>query len=317
MRMSPSEAVMWAVEKDPALRSDFTNVTVLDSLPLGGAAPRRRSSGRSPRSRGWSTASCRRRCGSRHPSGGRTRRSRSTTTSAASRSPSRARCATSSTSRQVVTAPPLDRSRPLWEFTLVEGLAGGRAALLQRLHHTITDGVGGMRLSLSLVDLEREPGRHSRTWCAPSPTRSRPALHDDADDAVDRGLADRRDPRGDRRPRRADRGPRRSGRGHRVPPRHRAAPAAPGASGARASSSRRCAARCSSTDRGHSAMFATRSLAPAVRRPRRRARPVAPRRGRRRARASTTSSSPACRVRSPRSIASSASGPRRSAWRCR
>ena len=33
MRMSPSEAVMWAAEKDPALRSDFCNVTVLDSLP--------------------------------------------------------------------------------------------------------------------------------------------------------------------------------------------------------------------------------------------------------------------------------------------
>src|ERR1700750_2147143 len=31
--MSPSEAVMWAVDKDPALRSDFTNVTVLDALP--------------------------------------------------------------------------------------------------------------------------------------------------------------------------------------------------------------------------------------------------------------------------------------------
>src|SRR5262249_16610761 len=32
-RMSPSEAIMWAVEKDPALRSDFCNLTLLDHRP--------------------------------------------------------------------------------------------------------------------------------------------------------------------------------------------------------------------------------------------------------------------------------------------
>jgi len=31
--MSDSEAIMWAVEKDPALRSDFCNLTVLESPP--------------------------------------------------------------------------------------------------------------------------------------------------------------------------------------------------------------------------------------------------------------------------------------------
>ncbi len=52
---------------------------------------------------------------------------------------------------------PLDRSRPLWEFTLIEGRADGAAALLQRVHHTVTDGIGGLKLSLSLVDFERDP----------------------------------------------------------------------------------------------------------------------------------------------------------------
>jgi WS/DGAT/MGAT family acyltransferase len=56
-----------------------------------------------------------------------------------------------------ISAPPLDRSRPLWEFTVVEGLEGDRSALVQRVHHAITDGEGGLRLSLSLVDFEREP----------------------------------------------------------------------------------------------------------------------------------------------------------------
>jgi WS/DGAT/MGAT family acyltransferase len=47
-----------------------------------------------------------------------------------------------------------DRSRPLWEFTVVEGLDGGGAALVMKVHHSITDGVGGMRLALLLLDLE-------------------------------------------------------------------------------------------------------------------------------------------------------------------
>ena len=54
-------------------------------------------------------------------------------------------------------ATPFDRSRPLWEFTVISGLAGGHAALLQKLHHTITDGVGGLKLSLSIVDRARNP----------------------------------------------------------------------------------------------------------------------------------------------------------------
>ena len=50
-----------------------------------------------------------------------------------------------------------DRARPLWEFTIVEGLADGRAALIQKIHHSVTDGVGGMKLAMMLLDLERDP----------------------------------------------------------------------------------------------------------------------------------------------------------------
>ncbi|MET1003708.1 MAG: wax ester/triacylglycerol synthase domain-containing protein, partial [Acidimicrobiia bacterium] len=50
-----------------------------------------------------------------------------------------------------------DRERALWEFTLVEGLAGGRAALVLKLHHVLTDGIGGMEMAKNLFDLEREP----------------------------------------------------------------------------------------------------------------------------------------------------------------
>lgn len=47
-----------------------------------------------------------------------------------------------------------DPARPLWEFTLVEGLAGGRAALLMKVHHALTDGVGGIELAPLLFDLD-------------------------------------------------------------------------------------------------------------------------------------------------------------------
>lgn len=52
---------------------------------------------------------------------------------------------------------PFDRERPLWEFVTIEGLQNGRAAMLQRLHHTITDGEGGIRLSVQFLDFERHP----------------------------------------------------------------------------------------------------------------------------------------------------------------
>jgi WS/DGAT/MGAT family acyltransferase len=49
-----------------------------------------------------------------------------------------------------------DRDRPLWEFTLVEGMEGGEAAFILKVHHSLTDGVGGMQMALLLFDLERD-----------------------------------------------------------------------------------------------------------------------------------------------------------------
>ncbi len=50
-----------------------------------------------------------------------------------------------------------DHAHPLWEFTLVENLVGGRAALVMKVHHALTDGIGGMQLALELFDVERHP----------------------------------------------------------------------------------------------------------------------------------------------------------------
>src|SRR5215212_3473774 len=53
-------------------------------------------------------------------------------------------------------ARPLDRARPLWELYLSHGLAGGRVALLTKLHHSMVDGVSGNEILGVLLDPSRE-----------------------------------------------------------------------------------------------------------------------------------------------------------------
>jgi WS/DGAT/MGAT family acyltransferase len=50
----------------------------------------------------------------------------------------------------------LDRSKPLWELWLVEGLKGGRFAIVGKTHHCMVDGVSGVDITTVLFDTERE-----------------------------------------------------------------------------------------------------------------------------------------------------------------
>jgi diacylglycerol O-acyltransferase / wax synthase len=71
-----------------------------------------------------------------------------------------------------------DKERPLWEFTLVEGLTDGRAALIEKLHHVFIDGVGGMMLARTFVDDEPDPPvRHSRRRRPSEPAPSLDTRH--------------------------------------------------------------------------------------------------------------------------------------------
>lgn len=69
-----------------------------------------------------------------------------------------------------------DRARPLWKVTLIDGLADGGAALLCTFHHSLTDGVGGIQIAMTLFDLSDleppfdplpdEPKRAPSAWWA-------------------------------------------------------------------------------------------------------------------------------------------------------
>jgi WS/DGAT/MGAT family acyltransferase len=156
-RMSDSDALMWSIEKDPMLRSTITAVAVLDQAP-----DRERVRGLVDR-------------GTRLVPRMR-QRVRSNPLSVA---PPRwevdphfdldfhlrfVRAGGDRTVRSVLDlAEPIamqgfDRARPLWEITVVEGLEDERAALILKVHHAITDGVGAVKIALVMFELERASG---------------------------------------------------------------------------------------------------------------------------------------------------------------
>jgi WS/DGAT/MGAT family acyltransferase len=153
--MSERDALVWRLERDPALRSTIVAVAVLDRPPslTHAEATLRRAIRRIPRLRQrvaappiavstplWVDV------GEvdldhhlqhlRLPAGG-------TFADALALAAS-------------ISARPFDPEKPLWEVALVEGLPGDKAALIQKLHHAMTDGVAGVLLMRQFFDLERD-----------------------------------------------------------------------------------------------------------------------------------------------------------------
>ena len=153
--MSDSDALMWNIEKDPLLRSTIVTVLFFDRAPDWNQLVARidRGAWLIPRMR-QHVATPLLRMGPPHWSGDEhfdlmyhLRRVRVCEPTDE---------AVLDLARTAAMAG-FDRSRPLWEYTLVEGLEGGRAAFIMKVHHSMTDGVGGMKLLLMLFDFEREP----------------------------------------------------------------------------------------------------------------------------------------------------------------
>lgn len=51
----------------------------------------------------------------------------------------------------------LDRSRPLWEFFIIDGLQNGDLAFYSKVHHAALDGQAGMKLTMALLDTTEVP----------------------------------------------------------------------------------------------------------------------------------------------------------------
>lgn len=64
----------------------------------------------------------------------------------------------------------LNRDKPLWEMWLVEGLEGGRFAVLSKTHHALVDGISGLDV-LSVLFAGQEEARDPGSW-APRPEPS-------------------------------------------------------------------------------------------------------------------------------------------------
>ena len=68
----------------------------------------------------------------------------------------------------------LDRNKPLWEMWLIEGLEGGRFALLSKTHHCMIDGISGIDLGSVMLDWSETPSdppdEHWVASPAPTPT---------------------------------------------------------------------------------------------------------------------------------------------------
>jgi diacylglycerol O-acyltransferase len=64
---------------------------------------------------------------------------------------------------------PLDRSRPLWEIAMVEGVEGGNIALLAKLHHSMMDGMAGMQFMAALLSREPDVSDPDPADAEPSP----------------------------------------------------------------------------------------------------------------------------------------------------
>ncbi len=155
-RMNDADALMWNIEKDPMLRSTITTLVTIDGEVdhdqlraavdrLSRAIPRLRQ-----RVRGnpYSLAPPRWEVDPNFDLDYHMR---------FARAPGKGALTDILNFAQPIAMQGFDRARPVWECTYVTGADGDTSALIMKIHHSVTDGVGGVKLMLELFDIEPDP----------------------------------------------------------------------------------------------------------------------------------------------------------------
>ena len=156
-RLSDSDALLWTINRDPVLRNTITAVVLLDRAPdfeilakrldaLTREVPRLRSRVVT-RARGWGPPWWR-----EDPHFELDLHLHHVV------APAPATLRTALDAAQVLATTSFDPELALWEALVIDGLEGGRAAFVIKVHHAVIDGVGGLAVAARILDLERDPG---------------------------------------------------------------------------------------------------------------------------------------------------------------
>ena len=176
-RMTDSDAIMWNIESDPALRSTIVCCWVLDGTPdperfarkferCAAEIPRLRQR---PVSDPLGLAPPRWEEDPNFDLGFHLRRLRA---------PGDGEVRDLLDLAQPIGMQGFDRDRPLWELYLVDGLSGGRTGMIMKLHHSVSDGMGLVRMTEGMIERGPEPDARE---AKPVPQRPEPEQVDDWD----------------------------------------------------------------------------------------------------------------------------------------
>jgi len=190
-RMTEADAVIWSIERDPALRSTILSVWLLDRAPdwQRFSARFERCVEEIPRLRqrvvedplGLAPP-----CWEDDPNfelGFHLRRVRA---------PGDGSLRALLDFARPIGMQAFDRDRPLWELYVVEGLAAGRVAMIMKLHHAVSDGMGLVRMTEGMIERSREPADDARGRSASPPPAARRDDRQRVFDALAHRIAKRR-----------------------------------------------------------------------------------------------------------------------------
>lgn len=174
-RMGPADSILWRIQHDPVLRSTVTAVAVLDRAPDPALLRRRvgEAAARVVRLRQvvaepvLAVGSPRWVVAADFDVDYHLRRVRLP-------APTSLQDVFDYAARETMSG--FDHTRPLWEVTVVDEVDGGAAVVL-RFHHAVTDGIGGLRLALTILDGDRGASPHGGGGRPDLPERPRSGRH--------------------------------------------------------------------------------------------------------------------------------------------